>query len=170
MIKPIPEEIKDYLKYDPITGDIVWIKKASKKVILNVPITTTTKDGYIQIMFKGINYRGHRIAWFLHTGEQPPKYLDHRNNIRTDNAFTNLRVATASQNNSNRDKSPCNTSGYKGVNFHAGVGKWRASISINNKAKHLGWFDTPELANESYQEASLKIQGEFSFKHKELLR
>lgn len=168
MIKPIPEEIKDYLKYDPITGDIVWIKKASKKNILNVPITATTKTGYIQIMFKGINYRGHRIAWFLHTGEQPPKYLDHRNNIRTANAFINLRGATSSQNSCNRVKSSCNTSGYKGVNFHKTIGKYRATIGIDNTSKHLGWFDTPELASEAYQEAVLKHHGEFA--HKEPLR
>lgn len=44
-----------------------------------------------------------------------------------------------------------NKSGYKGVSWHKGVKKWVAQIRIGGKKLHLGYFDTPELAHESYK-------------------
>ena len=43
-----------------------------------------------------------------------------------------------------------NTSGYKGVSFHKASSKWRASISLNSKKKHLGFFTTKEEAALAY--------------------
>ena len=48
-----------------------------------------------------------------------------------------------------------NTSGYVGVYWDKTKKKWVAKISLfgEDKLKHLGYFSTPELASESYQEA-----------------
>lgn len=43
-----------------------------------------------------------------------------------------------------------NTSGYKGVSFHKHSQKWRATISILNKKKHIGFYETKEAAALAY--------------------
>jgi len=40
-----------------------------------------------------------------------------------------------------------------GVNFHKATGKFKAYLNINGKAKHLGYFTTPEEAFQAYKTA-----------------
>ena len=46
-----------------------------------------------------------------------------------------------------------NTSGYRGVGFAKHADKWRATITVDKKTRHLGYFHTAELAHEAYQRA-----------------
>jgi hypothetical protein len=93
----------------------------------------------------------------------PPSNMqvDHASGDTLDNRKVNLRICTHAENQWNRKKSINNTSGYKGVYFHRGNGKWRAKIKLNNKCLHIGYFDTPEKAYKAYCEASEKYHGEF---------
>lgn len=50
-----------------------------------------------------------------------------------------------------RMSSARNTSGYRGVAKDAWTGRWLAYAPVNGKRKHLGRFDTPELANDAVQ-------------------
>jgi hypothetical protein len=50
-------------------------------------------------------------------------------------------------------------SGYKGVRFCKKLGRWRAIISVDGKAKRLGAFDFPELAAKAYDDAAVTIFG-----------
>lgn len=43
-----------------------------------------------------------------------------------------------------------NTSGFRGVTLGQNGKKWRARITIKNKIKHLGYFDTPINAAKAY--------------------
>jgi len=43
-----------------------------------------------------------------------------------------------------------NTSGYRGVSFHKGIGKWAARIHIESRNKHLGYFLNPLEAAKAY--------------------
>jgi hypothetical protein len=88
--------------------------------------------------------------------------VDHRDQNPLNNTRTNLRLASATQNQQNRKANRNNKSGYKGVSFYKTRGLWRASISINGKPKTLGYFDTPELAAEAYNVEALKHFGEFA--------
>ena len=63
----------------------------------------------------------------------------------------NVRWATRLQQVHNRRLFKSNRSGYKGVSWHKRVNKWVAQIRIDGHKKHLGYFDTPELAHEVYQ-------------------
>ena len=45
-----------------------------------------------------------------------------------------------------------NTSGYRGVSWHKGVGKWRVQIFINYKSKHLGHFTNPAEGARAYDQ------------------
>jgi hypothetical protein len=72
--------------------------------------------------------------------------MDHKNLNRADDRWSNLREATASQNQANILKKSSNTSGAKGVCWRKDSRKWQAQICINGKRRYLGSFDTREAA------------------------
>jgi len=43
------------------------------------------------------------------------------------------------------------TSGFRGVSFDRRLGRWKAQITVNGKSKHVGNFDTPELAQAAWR-------------------
>lgn len=86
--------------------------------------------------------------------------IDHRNHNGLDNRKCNLRHSTVQQNNCNQLKNRNNSSGFTGV--CSARGRWRASIRVNRKAIHLGYFATPEVAAKVYDDAALKYFGEFA--------
>lgn len=88
--------------------------------------------------------------------------VDHRHGNPLLNIRSELRLATSSQNNQNAPKRADNTSGYKGVSWHRGTGKWRARIQANGEQVFLGFFATPEEAHEAYKKAASKYHGEFA--------
>lgn len=99
----------------------------------------------------------HRVILDAPTG----LYVDHIDGNGLNNRRGNLRFATPSQNSCNMRITTKNTSGYKGVFWVKDKGKWAAQIVLNYKAKHLGYFDTPEEAHKAYCEASERLHGEF---------
>ncbi|NTJ22212.1 AP2 domain-containing protein [Rhizobium rhizogenes] len=50
--------------------------------------------------------------------------------------------------------------GYKGVSIHKGSKKWRAVIKAGGKPRHLGSFNTPEAAAQSYDKAAYETWGD----------
>ena len=89
---------------------------------------------------------------------------DHINGNGLDNRRSNLRICTRAQNSYNVSMYETNTSGFKGVDYfpYTTIFKWRARIMVNGKSKHLGMYETKELAYEAYCEACIKYHGEFS--------
>ena len=160
-VKHIPDGIREHLHYDPDTGNLMWIKGASGRISLNTPLVATNTSGYIILNFNRVSYLAHRVAWYLHTGRQPLGDIDHRNLIKTDNAITNLREATISQNRHNIPKYSNNTSGYKGVNWNKSVGKWQARILANGVNHNLGHFVDVEEAYAAYCKAAVEFHGTF---------
>ena len=55
-----------------------------------------------------------------------------------------------------------NTSGYKGVSYAKRQKKWVARTSVEGRDKHLGYFNTPELAYEFYCLATEMLHGSFA--------
>lgn len=88
--------------------------------------------------------------------------VDHRNADKLDNRRGNLRLASRRQNVVNAGKSRRNTSGFKGVSWHAQRGRWRASIRANGRQVHLGLFDDPAAAARAYDSAAMVHHGEFA--------
>lgn len=145
------EELKENVHYDPLTGVFIWIISNSSCVKIGNVAGGLKNDGYIHIGINGKQYLAHRLAWLYMTGEMPKEDIDHKNGIKSDNWFDNLRQATHKQNQQNRTKPQSNnTTGYLGVIFFKQTGKYAAQISINGKLKYLGYFHTPEEAHEAY--------------------
>ncbi len=92
----------------------------------------------------------------------PPAWVDHANHDTLDNRRSNIRLCTPSQNMCNR-RYP-NKHGYRGVASTApGTLKpFLAQIRLNGKRVILGYFDTPALAAEVWNEAARKAYGEFA--------
>ena len=88
--------------------------------------------------------------------------VDHKNGKGLDCRRDNLRLATKKQNQYNRGKNRRNTSGYKGVGWDKRYKKWAARIVVSGKTKHIGYYDSPELAHAAYCEKAKELHGEFS--------
>ena len=126
---------------------------------LNKKVGSMNKRGYIRTIFNGHYLYIHRMIFLMHHGYLPEQ-VDHINGKKTDNRIENLRAATASQNKWNVGIRKNNTSGVKGVHRHRN--KWRASICINSKSKHIGLFDTIEEAKKAVEAYREELHKEFA--------
>ena len=160
-VNRIPEDIREYLRYED--GKLYWTKKPCSRVIVGDEAGHVSKTtGYRRIIFRGTQYRTHRVVWFLVKGEQPPNILDHINNNRLDNHIDNLREVTPSQNRLNTKDRKDNTSGVKGVGWHKGNNKWRARVNDGNKRIHIGYFTDLQEAEKSIKEFREILHGEYA--------
>ncbi len=89
--------------------------------------------------------------------------LDHIDHNGLNNRRNNLRPATRSQNNYNRQKqSRLASSVYKGVFLRKRSGRFEALIGIKGKRIYLGSFDSEIDAARVYNKAALEHFGEFA--------
>jgi hypothetical protein len=123
---------------------------------------TILTDDHIYIGLAGRRFTAHRLAWAMMTGEWPDGEVDHRNEIKSDNKWRNLRPATTPENRQNKKALRNNKSGYKGVCYCKLTGKWMAQIGVNSKHIYLGRKDTPEEAYALYCAAAAIHHGEFA--------
>lgn len=158
------EELLFLLHYDPDTGVFEWTKDASKgwhHHLRRGVAGTIDKKGYRAIMIKGQKYKAHRLAWMYITGVWPVNQIDHINNIKDDNRFSNLREASNAQNVRNQGMRKSNSSGFRGVGKVKRWNRWYAAIFVGGKRLHLGFFRTAEEASVVYEEAAKRYGGEF---------
>jgi hypothetical protein len=121
----------------------------------NKQIGSIAKNGYVVFHYKNKLVYAHRIAWQIVHGFVPPKHIDHINRIKTDNRIDNLRLADDLINSRNRSLANKNnlSCGLLGVTKPKHTKKWIASIWVNRKRIHLGYFHTSEEAHQAYIEA-----------------
>lgn len=155
------KEISKYLDYSMDTGVFTWKVKTKTSNIGEVAGNTNWR-GYTSIWINANTYFAHRLAWAVCNGSWPSADIDHINENKSDNRICNLRQANRSQNMFNRGRNKNNTSGFKGVYFCKGTGKWRSQISIYGKSIKIGRFDTKEDASNAYFEKAKELRGEFA--------
>jgi HNH endonuclease/AP2 domain len=80
------------------------------------------------------------------TGHLPTLEIDHINGDRDDNRWINLRQVTASVNMKNLPLPRTNKSGTPGVIWHKRDEKWQASIKVDRRTVHLGYFESKQDA------------------------
>ena len=133
------EKLKEHLHYCPDSGVFTWVK-ARGTAENNKRAGCTMTTGYRGIrLFKMLHYE-HRLAWLYMHGEWPKEQIDHINRIKNDNRIENLRCASNQENRRNQGLSKKNTHGVLGVYKHKKSGKWRATIHIDRKPVHLGYY------------------------------
>jgi hypothetical protein len=140
------DRLTSLYQYNPETG--VFTRYGREVGFLNW-------KGYILIQIDDKRYRAHRLAWFYTHGEWPNSQIDHIDHDRTNNAITNLRLATPTDNARNQSLHLLSTSGTTGVYWDTGHARWRACITLNYKTKHLGSYKNKEDAIAARQAANV---------------
>lgn len=88
--------------------------------------------------------------------------VDHIDQNRLNNTRSNLRLATRTQNQINRNGHKNSSSIYKGVSFFKRNNNWSAQININKIKVHIGYFKTEIEAAEAYDKYAKLYHGEFA--------
>ena len=81
--------------------------------------------------------------------------INHIDFDKTNNKLCNLEIVTTRENTNQKHLK--SISKYTGVSWSKRSNKWVASIKINNKNKHLGYFINEEEASKAYQKKLLNI-------------
>ena len=121
--------------YNPETG--IFTRNGKEAGTIGV-------KGYRCIMVDRVIYKAHRLAFLHMTGSLPPDDLmvDHINGNKSDNRWSNLRLATNGQNKANGGAYKSSKSGIRGVLFHKKMNKWQVDCSVNKVRHFIGTFDT----------------------------
>ena len=155
------DELRSQFSYDPGTGEFSrLVRKNNKWPVGSAAGGVSKKYGYVVININGSIYKAHRLAWLYMTGEWPVAEVDHIDGNRANNRWCNLRSATCHQNSRNRKPVTGSYSGLKGVSLQDG--RWRSTIYLDGKNRHLGYFDNAIDAHQAYVEAAKKHYGEFA--------
>lgn len=146
--------LKELLNYDPETGVFTRLVDVTYNARAGDVAGSQMTVGYPTINLDGHRYYAHRLAWFYVHGVWPKNQIDHVDGERTNNRIANLREADDAQNRQNRRVSRKDSkSGVLGVSWHQHSKGWAACITTSGIRRHLGVFDTPELAHQAYLRA-----------------
>jgi hypothetical protein len=157
-----PDQLRLLVDYDPDTGHMLWKPRGSRRWNSNFAgkpaFANPSKDGYLTGRLLGRNYKSHRVAWAISTGEWPSGLIDHINGVRADNRLDNLRVVDDAGNAQNQARRSNNTSGEQCISWFARDSKWWVKITKDRKQIHIGFFD--KLADAIIaRDAAYKVAG-----------
>ncbi len=150
--------LRDNLVYEPITGSFMWKVRGPGRMMGKV-LGTKVWPGYVTMKVDGTLYYAHRLAWLYVHGEWPEHHLDHIDGVKSNNAISNLRPATSSQNSASRPTKR-RVAASRGVMPH-GAG-FVARIHFEGKRHYLGYFPTLEGAKAAYEAKAKEIHGDFA--------
>jgi hypothetical protein len=175
------DRLREVLDYDPQTGwfthkprpeefggSISGLRQSAKAKTWNTRYAGRRAgylhkpSGYWIITVDDVHYKAHRAAHLFMNGEWPPETVDHRSGARADNRWSRLRPASTGQQNANLGRRRDNTSGFKGVCWEPGEGKWRAYINSGGARIELGRFKDQAGAIAARAVAEKKFHGEFA--------
>ena len=117
--------------------------------------------GYTHVRLLTTTILVHRVVFAAFHGEFPDSRLyvvDHKDGDATNNAISNLRLATRRENQQNRKVKSGGR--FKGISLFAG--KWVAAGSANGERHYLGRFDDPVEAAKAYDAFALEHHGKFA--------
>lgn len=170
---PSPAVLRQLLRYEPETGKLFWRERTQENCARpewfnsrnagKEAFTALMGKGYKVGLVNGKTYQAHRVVWAMQTGLDPgAAQIDHKNRNPADNRMENLRLSTGSQNQANKVGKPGSSSRYKGVNVLKGTGLWQGTLRHNKRRMHLGTFRCETAAAIAYDQAAVRLYGEFA--------
>lgn len=131
--------------YSPTTGVVTRLVRMSNHAAGTLCNSLKADGRYYKLNYMRKEWYLHRFIWLLHTGQEPPEFIDHINGDGLDNRWVNLRAATKGQNTMNTGPRADNVLGIKGVFWDATCSKYRASVA-GSKSRVECKFDSIEEA------------------------
>jgi hypothetical protein len=160
---PLPPfaELKKLLEYNPETGVFTWKVDVAKN--RKAGMVAGGKVGtYWFISINGCGYYAQRLAWLFAHGVDPGENnVDHIDRNKFNNAISNLRLASYSENARNQKVRAGHPTGTMGVHWNKVKQRWQANISVNGKRVNLGRYKTFEEAVAARREGEVVYFGEF---------
>ena len=168
---PSPELLRKLLRYEPETGKLFWhvrtpelaggmdsriLKSWNSRFSGKEAFTADSGKGYKCGQIYCILHFAHRLAWTIYYGVEPVGDIDHINGDRHDNAISNLRDVSRTDNLRNAQLRCDNTSGTVGVYWSKEKRKWKAMIHSDGKANHIGYFHAKTDAIAARKAAEIK--------------
>lgn len=89
-------------------------------------------------------------------------FVEHENRNKLDNRRDNLRYADQSDNLMNASVRMDNSSGFRGVYWHAKAGKWMAQMQYRGTLYYLGLHAHVIDAAKAYDQKALELAGPFA--------
>lgn len=156
------QTVKELFDYHE-DGYLIWkVKKGKTK--MKIGDRAGHFSGRHQRYFVGINFKAYRVARIIflwHKGYLPIN-VDHKDGNSLNDKISNLRAATPSQNNMNRQANRNSTSKYIGVHRSVTKNRWCAHIRFKGKSKNLGSFSDEIEAAKVRDKAAKELFGEFA--------
>jgi hypothetical protein len=168
-MRPLPSQdtLREWLDYDPETGIFIWKKPPRRgRSYVGEVAGNMRPSRYVLIGLSGFGQMmAHRLAWiYIYGPTIGGGEIDHIDGNPSNNAISNLRLATSRQQKRNKKVQSNNRSGLKGAYYHAAHKgkKWRTQINVDGKLIFLGYFHTAEEAHAAYGVAAEEHFGEFA--------
>lgn len=156
------ERLRELVYCDSEAGVLIWAQSRGRGQVRAGDragsVYTTDGKQYRRIGIAGRRFLEHRLIWALHHGEWPATHMqiDHLNGDGLDNRIANLRLASGAVNQQNQRRAQSrNKTGFLGVSSRKN--KFQAIIWIDGRKRHLGVFDTPDLAYAAYLSAKREL-------------
>lgn len=163
---PSAETLHHWFFVNYETGELFWKNprgprtKAGDKVYYQPSAYPRIR---LQNNYKEHSFLVHRVIWKMYYGKDlGQQELDHIDGNKWNNAISNLRIATPSQNSHNRKhaKGIKRNSWYKDKPCSAGG--WETHITIDGKRTYMGMSKCPVLARMKYLDLKSEIAGPFN--------
>jgi hypothetical protein len=153
------QRLRELFLYEPSTGQFIRIRRTSNSTKCGEIAGYRHVRGYIYMSADGRSEKAHRLAWLYQTGEWPKLEIDHIDGNPSNNAWSNLRLATHAQNNANCRPRAGRPPGLKGIRPFRN----RFQVRLGSGGRvHVGTFDTLSEAQEAYKSAAIAEFGEFA--------
>lgn len=143
------------LHYNPTTGHFTW-RVGGSGTPIGATAGTRGSAGYIMICVNRRSYPAHRLAWFYMYRHWPNAEIDHIDGVRDNNAISNLRDVSRSENQRNQYRCRKSKSGALGVHWSAPHKAWRVAIHIDGRTRTIGLYKDIEEAKAARKEANKK--------------
>jgi hypothetical protein len=150
------ERVRELLDCDPSTGALRWKERPGNPSFNaqwagRLAGKLDPSNGYLRLVIDGRHYYVHRIVWLHTRGWLPKQDLDHRDGNKTRCAIANLRPASKSANNRNRQSSTKQHAAPRGSWFNPRTRQFQAYIETSEAGARqrifLGSFATRQRLN-----------------------